>query len=293
MTREAPNPPRSDEGGRQDRFPRTTDVPTQSPLFWVAQKDRYLRQLLIRDIEDLTGRRLVVYFGNRFLSAQIDQRDCAYLTELFGDLDGQPVDLFLETAGGETDATEGLVKLIQCMAQDVRVAVVNAAKSNGTLLGLAARSIIMGAASELGPIEPSIQNIPCSILEQPEIAAQNFPLHKLGQLALKQTRQLAEVLLRNGMMKGRSEGEIKAAVQKLSSRDVYFSHGSVIDHMEAKALGLNIEYLPPNNEIWQRLWLLYCMYDHDCRKSRYLKVFEGRARSTAIAAPPPPPGPQG
>ena len=74
--------------------------------------------------------------------------------------------------------------------------------------------------------------------------------------------------------------------QKLSSRDVYYSHGSVINHAEASALGLEVKYLPPGDKIWERIWLLYCMYDHDCRKSRYLKVFEGRARSTAVAAGP-------
>src|SRR5947209_11249475 len=54
---------------RVEKFPRSTDLPVQSPLFWVEQKDRYLRQLLIRDLEELTGRRLVVYFANRFENA--------------------------------------------------------------------------------------------------------------------------------------------------------------------------------------------------------------------------------
>jgi hypothetical protein len=40
---------------RSEKFPRATELPTQSPLFWVEQKDRYLRQLLIRDIEELTS----------------------------------------------------------------------------------------------------------------------------------------------------------------------------------------------------------------------------------------------
>jgi hypothetical protein len=39
------------------------------------------------------------------------------------------------------------------------------------------RSIVMGAGSELGPIEPLVNGIPCTVLTQPQIAAQNFPLH--------------------------------------------------------------------------------------------------------------------
>jgi hypothetical protein len=271
---------------RDEKFPRSTDLPSQSPLFWVEQKDRYLRQLLIRDIEEMTGRRLVVYFANRFENAQIDAGDCAMMAELLGDIGDQPFDLMLETIGGVTDATEGLISLIKNLTVDFRVIVVNAAKSNGTLLGLAANSIVMGATSELGPIEPLVQGVPCTILEEPTIAQQNFPLHMFGKFALQQTKTLARNLLAEGMMKGKPQPDIDAVVAKLSSRDTYFSHGSVIDHKEAKQIGLNVEYLGPDDNIWRRLWLLLCMYEHDCRSARYLKVFEGRARSLSIAAPP-------
>jgi ClpP class serine protease len=248
--------------------------------------------LLIRDIEELTHRRLVVYFANRFESAQIDPRDCSFFTELFGDVGSEPVDLLLETIGGGTDATEGLITLLQNLTTDLRVIVANAAKSNGTLLGLAAKSIVMGAPSELGPIEPLVQGIPCSILIQSKIAEQNFPLHKYGEYALQQSRTLAKKLLSSGMMKGKTPAQVDEVVAKLSSRDVYFSHGSVIDHIEAKSLGLVVEYLKPEDPIWQRLWLLFCMYEHDCRRSGYLKVFEGRYRSTAVATPAPAPSPK-
>jgi hypothetical protein len=90
--------------------------------------------------------------------------------------------------------------------------------------------------------------------------------------------------LATGMM-SHNVAQVGDVVQKLSTRDVYYSHGSVIDHREAAALGLNITYLPPEDESWKRIWLLYCMYEHDCRKANYMKVFEGRARRNAIAAP--------
>lgn len=227
---------------KNERFPRTNELPTQSPLFWVEQKDRYLRQLLIRDIEDVTGRRLIVYFANRFENAQIEPHDVTFMAELMGDLDGCSFDVLIETIGGMTDATESLVRLIENLNSDFRAIIVNAAKSNGTLLCLAAKSILMGPASELGPIEPLVNNLPCSILIEPQIAAQNYPLHKFGEYALQQTRTLATALLTKGMMKSNA-GEVASVVQKLSSRDVYFSHGSAIDYNEAQTLGLNVEYL--------------------------------------------------
>ena len=207
------------------------------------------------------------------------------MVELMSDLKGSPVDLMLETSGGLTDAAEAVISLLKNSVDDFRVIVANAAKSNGTLIALAARSIVMGATSELGPIEPSLGGIPCSILEMVEVASTNFPMHMLGKFALKQSRNVATQLLKKGMLSGKSDIEIGAVVDALATRDKFPSHGSVVDHKEALELGLVIDYLPPEDAVWQRIWLLYCMFDYDCRKAKYLKMFEGRARSLALVAP--------
>jgi hypothetical protein len=115
----------------------------------------------------------------------------------------------------------------------------------------------------------------------------NFPLQQLAELALKQTRKLAETLLEEGMMKGTDKAEILRVVTALGSRDVYYSHGSTIDHREATRLGLSVEYLSHDDPVWQRIWLLYSMYEFDVRRCSYLKVFEGRGRSTVVTAPSP------
>lgn len=276
--------PASGSDEKLSQFPRTKDIPKQSPLFWVEQKDRYLRQLLIRDIEEITGRRLLVYFTNRFQNALIDQRDASYMAELLSDAQGHSFDLLIESPGGFTDAAESLISIIKNCSSDFRAIVANAAKSNGTLLCLASSEIIMGPTSQLGPIDPHLNNVPATILAQPQVAQQNFVLHQAAQYALSQTKKLAEDLLLSGMLRSRP-AEVKAVVEKLSTRDHYFSHGSVIDHSEAASLGLNIKYLPQGDELWSRIWLLYCMYDYDCRRDNLLKIYEGRRTSAAIAAP--------
>jgi Serine dehydrogenase proteinase len=271
---------------KKDAFPRGADLPTQSPLFWVQQKDRYLRQLMIGDIEAISGRRTVVYFANRYLdNSDINIGDISYLTEILGDLAGAPTDIILNTSGGQTDATEAIVSLLQASLIDFRIVVPHSAKSNGTMICLAAKEIVMGPPSELGPIDPALGGTPTSILAEDTVKQQNFALHMLALYAIAQTKSLATKLLTNGMMAGRPVEEIQATVQSLSSRDHYFSHGSTIDHVEAARLGLRVTFLNSDDPFWQRVWLLYCMYAHDVAKSGVVKVFEGRARSLSVSPP--------
>lgn len=268
-------------------FPRGKALPNQSPLFWVQQKDRYLRQLMIRDIEEMSGRRLIVYFANRYSpDGDINIGDVSHMSELLEDVDGNPTDLLLNTNVGQTDATEALVSLIQATVSDLRVVVPHSAKSNGTMICLAANEIIMGPPSELGPIDPYLGSTPTSILAEDAVKQQNFPLHKLALYAIEQTRKLATKLLSEGMMKDRPEGEIADTVRKLASREEFFSHGSAIDHIEAERLGLKVNFLNFKDAYWDKIWLLYTMYAHDVAQSGLLKVFEGRSRSMSIAPPP-------
>jgi ClpP class serine protease len=166
----------------------------------------------------------------------IDGRDPTFMAELLGDVGSEPVDLLLEVTGGVTDATEAIIALIQHQVKDFRAIVAHSAKSNGTLLCLAAKSIVMGAPSELGPIEPAINGIPCTILSDDAMKNMNFVLHKQGVFALQQSKTIAKSLLAAGMMAGKTPSEIDEVTNKLSTRDTYASHGSVIHHREAATL---------------------------------------------------------
>src|SRR4051812_48047620 len=103
-----------------ETFPRAAGLPSQSPLYWVEQKDRYLRQLLIRDIEHITGRRLCIYFANPYQEAQIDARDSSFMAELLGDIETEGVDILIQTPGGFTTATEALISLVQSTVPEFR-----------------------------------------------------------------------------------------------------------------------------------------------------------------------------
>jgi len=272
----------------EEQFPRSTTLPKQSPLFWVAEKDRYLRQLMMRDIQALTGRTLLVYFASMAdQRAQISLGDEVYFTEMLRDAKGGPVDLLIETPGGYTDPTEKIASLLRTLAPDLRVIVPCRAKSNGTMLALVGSNVLMGPASELGPVDPFISLGPNNIVPAHFlIGVQNVDPNfvQAAQHAIAQTMKLAETLLTTGMMKGKQPGEISSVVQALASRQQYPSHGSVIDADEAMRLGLSVTKLSSSDDLWQRFWLLRCMYENDIRRAGAIKIFEGPSISNSLRA---------
>ena len=107
----------------------------------------------------------------------------------------------------------------------------------------------------------------------------SYHIRELARLTVERNRVLATDLLTKGMMKGKTEKEISDLIGKISSANGYKSHGAVIDYAEAKAIGLDVEYLDPSGDVWPRIWLLCCMYDYDLKAKNLGKIFEGPSYS--------------
>lgn len=245
----------------------------------MKEKDRYLRQMLIADIEAITGRPMVVYFAQ--LDEQIGHTDPDDLSEILSGIAPGPMDLFIQTPGGNVDATEKIISILRQRASSYRVVVPSWAKSAGTVIALSAEKIVLGVNSELGPIDPqwgtSNGMIPGELIAKDT----SFPQHirDMANLSVERNRRLAKQLLMNGMMKGTAESEVDKVLAKISSTNGYLSHGAVIDHSEALSVGLSVDYLEPNDGLWKRIWLLYCLYEYDTKQNQLGKVFEGSSYS--------------
>jgi hypothetical protein len=278
-----PKPNDAQKKMAEPQFPRGATVPSQSPKYWVKEKDRYLRQLLIGDIEAQTQRPLVVYFAQ--LDQQINHTDPDDLSEILSGVAGESADLFIQTPGGDVNATEKLIGILRQRLRNWRVIVPSWAKSAGTVVALSAETILLGINSELGPIDPQFQgngiNIPCEILSADE--SQPHHIRQMAGLAVARMRQLALSILQKGMMSSKTEDEIQGVLAKISSTTGYMSHGAVIDYDEAKSLGLSVQFLPPDDELWKRIWLLYCMYDYDTKAHAIGRLVEGAKFSIARA----------
>lgn len=255
---------------RRLTFPRTPNLPVQSPKYWVKEKDRYLRQILIEDIQDLTGRSLVVYFTNK---GMIDYRDADDISEVLDDCYSHDIDLLLQTPGGLVDACEKVISILRLRGGEYRVVIPSWAKSAGTIIALSASSIVMGVNSELGPIDPQFNGIPAEFIR--DDPNEKYPYKQIAESAISRTKKLASQVLSQGMLRHGDSTQVETLVNQLSSAQRYASHGAVINAEDAKTLSLNITYLMPQSELWKKLWLLYCMYDFDCQRQGYAKIFEG------------------
>ena len=259
----------------RNQFPRTMELPSQSSKYWAKEKDRYLRQLLISDIEEQTERELLVYFAR--LDQPITDTDPDDLSEIFEGIDGRSIDLMIQTPGGKVDAVEKMVTVLRNRTDDYRVIVPSWAKSGGTVIALSSTKIVLGVNSELGPIDPQMLHpqfgmVPAEYL----MSDPTMPptIQKIAEANVKRMRALAESYLKDGML-AHAPHEVETVVKKISSANTYMSHGAVIDHSEALGLGLSVEYLEPSDALWRRIWLLYCLYDFDLGARGLGKVFEG------------------
>ena len=272
------------ESPRADFFPRSNLLPDHSPKYWAKNKDRFLRQLLISDIEQETGRSLVVYFASA--DAGINHQDAEDLYEVMEAIEkNKGIDLYLQTRGGSVDATEKIIRFLRGRFGNYRVIVPNWAKSGGTLIALAAERIIMGTMSELGPIDPQYFDpkygaVACELLEN----AKEIPSYIQKQMALTVdgVKELAKEFLKERV----KEEEIDKVVNQLSSVHSYGSHAAVIDFHEAKEIGLPVDLLKEDDPLWQKMWFLYCLYDEDMRNSGLARICE-TIRYSITRLPPP------
>lgn len=264
------------------QFPRTNALPLQSSKFWAKEKDRYLRQLLISDIEDETGRELVVYFSQ--LSEAINPTDADDLSEIIEGLSTSDIDLLIQTPGGSVDAVEKFVSVLKNRLTSYRVIVPSWAKSGGTVIAISSREILLGVNLELGPIDPQmfLSRYRCRSCELVAKDKTKDPIIRgLADTTVKRMRRLAKTILQKGMLSTKTSKQIDSVITQIGSPSTYGSHGAVIDFGEAQALGLTVSWMKPQEPLWKKVWLLYTLYDYDTKTKGLGKIVEGAINSIA------------
>jgi Serine dehydrogenase proteinase len=120
-----------------------------------------LRRRYLRRLHEATGRAIITYYSGwlehpeappRMLS--VGPSDIAGFMEACSNAQERELDLFLHSPGGDPEAAEQICGYLRTQFDHIRVIVPVYAMSAATMIALSADRIIMGAHSQLGPIDP-------------------------------------------------------------------------------------------------------------------------------------------
>ncbi len=232
---------------------------------------KYLSQLAAH-----TGRATIVYATSWLESppgpaevTQVVLGDVQALMETCSNLTERQLDLLITSPGGSPEAAESIVEYLRTRFDHIRVIVPVAAMSAGTMISLAADEIVMGAHSQLGPIDPQItvstpegpRSAPAqAILDQFALAKQEcanpanigawLPLLRSllpGLLAYCDSarafsREYAERVLQRYMFAGQQDAAeaAKRAADYFGDFTAFKSHGRRVSRDDARRAGLTV-----------------------------------------------------
>jgi ClpP class serine protease len=155
--------------------------------------------------------------------------------------DDVPLDIVLHTPGGLVLAAMQIARALRAHKGAVTVFVPHYAMSGGTLIALAADTIMMSQHAVLGPIDPQIEKFPAAsllkVVEQKPVAEiddQTLIMADVGRKAIAQVKLAAGDLLGRHL----PTEQAQSAAEKLSAG--VWTHDYPITPEEARKLGLTV-----------------------------------------------------
>lgn len=122
-----------------------------------------LRRRYLERLHEYTGRAVIVYatawYESRPMNPQsvsVHLGDVRGFMEACSNVDGRELDLILHSPGGNPDAAESIITYLREQFDQIRAIVPLAAMSAATMMALACDDIVMGAHSQLGPVDPQV-----------------------------------------------------------------------------------------------------------------------------------------
>ncbi len=265
------------------------------------------RQQLIKEIEDVTKRRLLVYVAdaNKPESA-LKAEDKTGFSDLIEGVKEKNVDLLINSPGGFAEVTEAIVGMLRSRFNNIRFAIPNTAKSAATLLVLSGNELIMDERSELGPVDPQVEyptaegrkreaaeDILDGFEEAKKVLANEGPAatpayvpllnkYTIGLLrgcqnAMKLSRELAQTWLQTYMLPDKEYSlTVSEIVEYFASHASTLSHGRAIGIDKCKELGLKVIDLRDDShaELREKLWELWCVYELHFERTPVHKIYE-------------------
>lgn len=270
------------------------------PLNAIEEKKKQYFNSLCR----LTKRNCVVYFSawqqKQGVSGSfaIDDNDRnGFMNALFGLDKAKGLDLIIHTPGGDLAATQSIVNyLFTFFNGDIRVIVPHTAMSAGTMIACAAKEIIMGKHSNLGPIDPQIGNMPANEyikllneakkeinsnqnLEYWKMVLDKYPPTFFGmcQNAIASSKKIVTGWLQRSMLIGTPQNIIDQTVSYLSDYNYHLQHNTRLsmDELSRKTV-LKITPLENDPKLQDYILSLYHCYQILVGMSNCSKIIENQ-----------------
>lgn len=271
------------------------------------------RKPLLETLGATLERPVVSFFTSFRYPVMIDDSDADMLEGVLKSLDlSQGLALVISSPGGDGLAAERIINLCRSYSgtREYWAVVPSKAKSAATMICFGASKIIMGASSELGPVDPqvaldgrlfSVYNIVRSYddLFKRAVAEEENLEPYLQQLANYDEREITEFRaelalsediaarsLASGMMGDTPEDEIKGHIQIFLTPERTKRHGRPIYRDEAASCGLAIEAVDIDSALWDGVYELYARTSNvvDTRASKCVE-----SRDHSYSTPPLPP----
>lgn len=259
-------------------------MPERTPVYEAQNALRYHRQQIIRDYQEQYKCRLVTIFG------VISPWSPTLFEELLTGADRKKdLHVILASPGGDGEIAVRLARVAQSRCKEFSVIVPDSAKSAGTLLTLGAHHIIMGAASDLGPVDPQIQLkfggpfvAAKDVISAVEEAAEKVQAAPAGsgtyalysallsdvtavtlqqaRSAVKRTGDIIREALSSNPDRKPAEVESLAAEVLSTLVDQPSSHAAAIGAQLGLKIGLPVKEMRADEDQWERVWSLWSQY---------------------------------
>ncbi len=269
-----------------------------------------VRRRYLTKLHEHTGRNLIIYYSGWLQKGDLQRQGISGFSISDADKNGfmacihgmdrsKGLDLLLHTPGGDAAATESLVDYLRSMfGTDIRAIVPQIAMSAGTMVVCAAREIIMGKHSSLGPIDPQIGGLPAhgiieeftraakevqqnqllGILWQPIIAKYSPTLIGECQKAIQWAESMVKDWLITGMFSAEPNPEEKAkkVIADLGSHALTLSHARHISMKKAQEIGLNVKALEENDNFQEAVLSVHHACIQTLTETPALKIIENQ-----------------
>ncbi len=262
-----------------DEDPTGTHGLRYTPLYEAQQSARYLRQQLIRDYESKYDCCLII------VSSPIFANSVVFFEELIHNSDaGRDLHLMLTSPGGDGESAIRIVRSAQERCKTLTVLIPDQAKSAATLIALGAHRLIMGPASDLGPVDPqfplegslvSAKDIIAAVdnaTQGVQSAPETYPLWAslLGNVTALMVQQARSAIGRSGDLltealsanPERSPEQVAQLFERLKGKliDEPHSHAAVFGAGDAIGADLAVTRLTSSDDQWREIWRLWTRY---------------------------------